>query len=197
MSSVFIQFVNDDAFETIELPSANINGATLIPYFKSMHGMLNRANNRYGSAELPIKFANVQIDEFMTILDFLQLKYHCKLPFSNNLITYKMLLECEWNDLPLHSSYLDLMKTIPIDLVVKCMCACSHMTLSKLGELFTFRVIHLLHAQSETIGSTMESLVKCASPFDLYKFQQMVSALIKSDSVVSCCIVKRFRSNSF
>jgi hypothetical protein len=199
MDPIYVCFVNKEDEETIyELSQDFLDEANEIPYFKFVYGTLNFEEKVFGSSTYPIKFSYLHFTEFMIILNMLKLKNKIGVPFENKHITYHALLNYDWQYLWLPTEYLKAIEDMTTESVIKCMCACSQLSLCKLRQLFIYRIIYLLHKDYYTTGSTMESLVKHASHEDISVFQKICNKLINADSKYQIPTpVRESRSKSF
>jgi hypothetical protein len=191
MNTVFVHLLKDGS--VLEISSDSIDIALQIPHFKS------RYMDMKDDAEIHITFSQISSNEFMIILNFLRLKHTLNIPFESEHVTYMLLTHDKWNDLLLPREYLKAVEALSIELVVKCMCACSSMSLFELRQLFIYRLIYLLHKNYDTIGSTMKCMVTYADEYDILIFQKQQSKLIQYD--IKCAYDKfgggRIRSKSF
>jgi hypothetical protein len=191
MNTVFVNLLKDDS--VLEFSSDSIDIALQIPHFKSRYMDMKDDNK-----EIHITFSQISSDEFMIIMNFLRLKHKSNIPFESEHVTYMLLTNDKWNCLLPPSQYLNAIEELSIELVVRCMCACSAMSLFELRQLFIYRLIYLLNTNYDTIGSTMKCLVTYADDYDILIFQKQQSKLIRYD--IECAYDKfggRIRSKSF
>lgn len=173
MDSLFICLRTDTSEDVIQLDSDTKDAALYMPFIKSCYD----PETGFGySPDNPITIANIELEVFDIILQFIKLKMEIGLPFSDTHIYYKHLLG-SWDDLLLSPSYLDLVSTYTPDILVKCLAAADRLALHELYNLFLYRMIYLQH-KFDTCKEVIDAIHK-ASHCTAHLYCVRIKALVR------------------
>lgn len=182
-TAVYIELVTDVDSHSLEIPIEYVPALSIIGHFRSLYGSSTFDGKSFGTVEYPIRFYNIDVTAFTTILELLKLKCEHNISFHPIGLTFSSLLKYGWDSILLPPIYLKTIEELPTELLILCMYTCMKLSLYNLCKLIVCRVIYVLNTDKsgDEIVEITECFARIKSPAELALYHDMCRAFIMSE----------------